>query len=162
MDQGANGPVRKWAIGPMDHGYGPMRNVTAVRLLIFFLRLGGVITTAAFLAIFLPVEWMADAHEWLGLGEFPRAPVVDYLARSIAVLYGFHGVLLFVVSSNVVRFRPIVLYIGTMNLLFGVFMTGIDLYAGMPSWWTLAEGPPIAGFGVAILYLARSLPELRT
>jgi hypothetical protein len=73
------------------------------------------------------------------------------------VLYGFHGVLLFVVSTNPVRFRPIVQFIGVMNLLFGILMTGIDVNAGMPHWWTLAEGPPISGFGVAILYLCRSL-----
>ena len=60
-------------------------------MLVFLLRLAGSVTASAFLAIFLPVEWMASTHRWLGLGEFPRAPVVDYLARSIAALYGFHG-----------------------------------------------------------------------
>jgi hypothetical protein len=139
---------------------GPIAVTMQVRLLVWLLRLGGVLTTSAFAAIFLPVEWMAGAHEWLDLGEFPRAPVVDYLARSIALLYGFHGVLLFIISSDPVRFRPIVRYVGVMNLVFGIVMTGIDMFAGMPDWWTLAEGPPIAGFGVAILYLSRFMdPE---
>jgi len=136
-----------------------MTSTTQLRLLKILLRLGGVITAAAFLAIFLPVEWMASAHEWLGLGEFPRAPVVDYLARSIAALYGFHGVLLLIIARDPARHRPIVRYAGVLNIVFGTLMTGIDINAGMPDYWTLAEGPPIAAFGVVILYLSRSLPD---
>jgi hypothetical protein len=129
------------------------------RLLVLLLRFGGVVTSAAFLAVFLPVEWMATTHQWLGLGEFPRAPVVDYLARSFAALYGFHGVLLFIVARDPVRHRTIVQYAGVMNLVFGLLLTGIDINAGMPVHWTLAEGPPIIGFGAVVLYLSRSLRE---
>ncbi|HXT70991.1 MAG TPA: hypothetical protein VN700_14615 [Vicinamibacterales bacterium] len=128
------------------------------RLLVILLRLGGVATASAFLAILLPRDWMASTHEWLGLGEFPRAPVVDYLARSVAALYGFHGVFLLIVSRDVVRFRPLVTFIGILNLAFGLIVTAIDLHAPMPTFWTLVEGPPIALFGVAILYLRRSVP----
>ena len=149
---GTSGP---WTAGPQSLSYH--------RLLVFLLRIGGVVTCAAFLAIFLPVEWMAALHQWLGLGEFPRAPVVDYLARSIAALYGFHGVLLFIVARDPTRHRPIVRFIGVMNIVFGILLTGIDVNAGMPLLWTLAEGPPIVGFGVLVLFLSRSLgePELR-
>ena len=128
-----------------------------VRLLVILLRLAGVVTAAGFLAILLPREWMAATHSWLGLGEFPRAPVVDYLARSIAALYGFHGVLLLIVSRDPVRFRPIVTYIGVMNIAFGLIITAIDLYAPMPWLWTLTEGPPILAFGLVVLYLRSSL-----
>lgn len=128
-------------------------------LLVFLLRLGGVVTCAAFLAVFLPVDWMAATHEWLGLGEFPRAPVVEYLARSIAALYGFHGVLLLIVARNPVRHRVIVRFIGVMNIVFGLLMTVIDVEAGMPALWTLAEGPPIIAFGAVVLYLSRSPGE---
>jgi hypothetical protein len=125
-------------------------------LLILLLRLGGAVTVAAFLAMFLPVDWMAAAHRWLGLGELPRAPVVDYLARSIAALYGFHGVLLLLVAQDPTRFLPIVRFLGVMNVLFGTFVTVIDMHAGMPLWWTIAEGPAIIGFGIVVLYLSRS------
>ena len=129
------------------------------RLLVLLLRFGGVITVPAFLAVFLPVEWMAATHQWLGLGEFPRAPVVDYLARSIAALYGFHGVLLFIVARNPVQHRSIVQYLGVMNIGLGLLLTAIDINAGMPAFWTLSEGPPIIGFGAIVLYLSRSLGE---
>ena len=129
-----------------------------LRLLKALLRLGGVVTVSGFAAILLPEEWMAASHAWLGLGEFPRAPIVDYLARSIAALYGFHGVLLLTVARDPLALRPIVSYVAFVNVAFGAIMLGIDLYAGMPLWWTLGEGPPIAALGVVIGWLNSSIP----
>jgi hypothetical protein len=123
------------------------------RLLVLLLRVAGVITVTAFVAIFLPVEWMAASHQRLGLGEFPRTPVVDYLARSVAALYGFHGILILLVSTDPMKYRAIVSYIASMNVLFGVIVFAIDLHAGMPAYWTFGEGPPITAFGIVIAYL---------
>jgi hypothetical protein len=143
----------------MASGNAAMDTNVQRKLLVVLLRLGGAVTSAAFLAIFLPVDWMAATHRWLGLGEFPRAPVVDYLARSIAALYGFHGVLLLIVARNPLQYRTIVQYVAVMNIVFGLLITVIDVNAGMPSYWTLAEGPPIIGFGAIVLSLSRSLRE---
>jgi hypothetical protein len=125
------------------------------RLLVILLRLAGVVTLSAFLAMFLPAAWMASTHQWLGLGEFPHSPVVDYLARSVAALYGFHGVLLFIIARDPQRFRTIVQYVGVMNVALGLIMVAIDAHAGLPWWWTLGEGPPIVAFGAVILLLSR-------
>ena len=129
------------------------------RLLAGVLRLAGTITITAFLTILLPVEWMASTHRWLGLGEFPRAPVVEYLARSIAALYGFHGVLLLIVSTNPVKYRAIVWFIAVMNVAFGLIVMAIDVQAGMPAWWTLGEGPPIIAFGIVMAILNAGMPS---
>jgi hypothetical protein len=130
-------------------------DASRTRLLVLLLRLAGCITVTAFLAIFLPVEWMASTHQWLGLGEFPRAPIVDYLARSVAALYGFHGGLLLLVSRDPVRYRSIVSYIAFLNVLFGLIVFGIDVHAGLPAMWTLLEGPPIVMMGIVIAILNR-------
>src|SRR5688572_28934958 len=128
-------------------------------LVVLLLRLGGIVTVVAFPAMLLPVEWMASIHRAIGLGEFPRAPVVDYLARSIAALYGFHGVLLLLIARNPAHYRSIIRYVGVMNVVFGALMVGIDLHAGMPFWWTIAEGPPIAAFGIVVLVLTQGGPK---
>ena len=125
--------------------------------LVIVLRLGGTLLLLAFFAIFLPPATMASVHRSLGLGSFPAAPVTDYLARSIAALYGFHGVLLWIVSTDLDRFRPLVLYVGLMNVVFGLLLTGIDLFAGLPLWWTLGEGPPVILTGAVILVLYRRI-----
>lgn len=131
----------------------------ALKLLVIVLRIAGLFTLAAFPAMLLPVDFMASSHERLGLGEFPRAAVVDYLARSIAALYGFHGVLVLLVSTDPVRYRAIVWYIATMNITFGMMMIAIDLHAGLPGYWTALEGPPIIAFGIVIGLLNRQVAE---
>jgi hypothetical protein len=134
-----------------------MTDRTRLRALVILLRFAGSVTVTAFLAIFLPVEWMASTHHSLGLGEFPRVPVVDYLARSVAALYGFHGGLLLLVSRDPIKFRPIISYIAVMNILFGLIVLGIDLHAGLSGWWIAFEGPPIVAMGIVIALLNRRL-----
>ena len=114
-------------------------------LLVWLLRFSAAVLLLAFPAVFLPSDWMAATHRALGMGELPRMPVVDYLARSIAALYGFHGVLVLIVSRDVVRYAPIVRYIAAMDIVFGLTMIGIDLQAGMPAMWTMIEGPSLVG-----------------
>jgi hypothetical protein len=128
--------------------------VTHRDALVLLLRFTGAVLVLAFAAMFLPADWMASTHRWLGMGEFPRVAVVEYLARSVAALYGFHGTLVLIVSSDVDRFAPIVRYLGVMNILFGVMMITIDWHAGMPAMWTMVEGPPVVITGGLILYLS--------
>ncbi len=125
----------------------------ALRLLVLILRLDGAATVLAFGAMLLPVNWMADAHGWLGMGEFPHAPLTDYLIRSVSAVYGFYGVLFLLVAGDPLHYKRIVRYIGVSHVIFGLMMLVIDGHAGLPTWWTLIEGPSLVGAGVAILYL---------
>ena len=131
-----------------------MNRLTALTVI---LRLAGLITLAAFFAMVMPAAWMASAHHALGFGDWPGTPVFEYLARSIAALYGFHGGLLLLIAGDPARHVAIVKYMAFMYVAFGLIMLAIDLDAGMPTWWTLAEGPPIAMTGVLIAVLARDL-----
>jgi hypothetical protein len=123
-------------------------------LLVATLRLSGSVLMLAFLAMLIPVDWMAASHPRLGLGEFPRTPIVDYLTRSIAALYGFHGVFVWIVSFDPDRYRVFVWFAAIMNIVFGAMMIAVDLHAGMPAMWTALEGPSIMAMGVAIAALA--------
>jgi hypothetical protein len=131
------------------------------RMLAGLLRLGGGITLCAFGALLLPTRWMASMHASLGLGEFPDGPLTQYLTRSISALYGFHGGLLLLVSRDLRRFAPIVSYLGAMNLVLGIVLLLVDLRAGMPLAWTLAEGPPLSATGLVLLALSRAIPPSR-
>jgi hypothetical protein len=129
------------------------------KALVFLLRFGGAVLLLAWLAVFLPTEWMAANHRWIGLGSFPDAPLTQYLTRSIAALYGIHGGLVLLLSTNVRRYVPVITYVSIMNVVFGAFVLGIDVYAGMPWYWTLIEGPPVAAIGTAQLLLLRGVPR---
>ena len=120
-------------------------------------------STMTTIAIFLPVRWMAGTHEWLGLGEFPASPLVDYLTRSASLLYAWHGGLLLVLSSDIRRYRPILIYLGIATAIGGLILLGIDIHAAMPAYWILWEGPPVTVIGFLIIWLAqriRSMDEL--
>lgn len=132
--------------------------MTRERLLVVLLRVSGSGLMLAFLAMLLPVDWMAAAHPRLGLGPFPRTPIVDYLTRSVAALYGFHGVFVWIVSFDPERYRVFVRFVAVMDIVFGAMIIAIDLHAGMPAVWTALEGPSVMAMGVAIAALAPRRP----
>ena len=131
--------------------------MTHERLLTWVLRGSGYVLIVAFTAVFMPTDLMADIHALIGLGEFPRTPVVDYLTRSVSGLYGFHGVLLLIIAGEPRRYVPIVRYIGIIDCIGGLMLLAIDLHAGLPWWWTIAEGPPLVATGILVLYLLKKL-----
>lgn len=129
------------------------------RILVFFLRLFGGVTALAFLATVLPTDWMAATHAWLGLGAMPRAPLTEYLTRSIAGLYAIHGGAILLASTDVRRFAPLITYLAVADGLFGVALIVIDIYAGLPWYWTALEGPSVTVTGVIILAIQWKLRQ---
>ena len=133
----------------------PLRDDRRVQILRIVLFGSAGFLSLALLAAWIPEAWMDRGHQALGLGPKPDSPVYEYLARSIALLYGFHGVLTFLVARDLRRYLTIVRYVGSVNVCFGVAVTAIDIEAGMPAIWAWMEGPPTAAVGLLILILAR-------
>ena len=102
---------------------------------------------------------METSHAWLGLGEMPGGPIIMFMIRQASYVYGMHGVSLWVLASNVSRFRQLVLLNGVSFLLAGVVFLVIDYTAGMPLWWTLADASACASFGAIVLGLSRRSEE---
>lgn len=125
------------------------------RTLAALLRVAGAILLAACGAVVMPGDWMAATHRRLGLGAFPSSPLVDYLTRSISALYAIKGGLYLVLSRDVARHAPVIVYCGWSTVAFGVTVLVIDLHAGLPWPWIAGEGPPIALLGALVLVLAR-------
>src|SRR5215831_2229080 len=105
------------------------------RVLVILLRFVGVGSLFALVAVFMPVSWMAATHCWLGLGEMPTGPVVEYLARSLSAFYALMGALCLVLTTDLERYRPLVRFLGAVFALMSVVLLGVDLAAGMPWWW---------------------------
>jgi hypothetical protein len=82
------------------------------KVLVLLLRFVGVPALFALVAVFMPSSWMAATHRWLGLGEMPTGPVVQYLARSLTAFYALFGALCLVVAGDVERYRPLVRFLG--------------------------------------------------
>jgi hypothetical protein len=127
-----------------------------LQLQAWLLRVAGAFEILAFIAVVMPRSWMEISHAWLGLGEMPRAPVLMFLIRQASYTYGVHGIFLWVLASNVERFRPLVILNAIAFLVAGPVFFLIDYTSDMPWWWTLADPLSCLSFGAASLWLARS------
>jgi hypothetical protein len=128
-------------------------------LVILFRYLLGIGSLFALVPVLMPMSWMAAAHRWLGLGEMPTGPIVEYLARSLSAFYALVGALCVAMASDLDRYRPLVRFFGVCLALLGIVFTGVDLAAGMPWWWTALEGPGAVPVGALVYYLARPVPK---
>jgi len=130
---------------------------TNEKLLKWLLRASGVVMLAALGAVVMPYRWMDEIHRTLGMGALPDAPIVRYLTRSSSLLYALHGALILFIACDVKRWLPIIHFLGTASVVFGLVMLAIDWNAGLPGFWSAVEGPFVIVLGGVILWLARRL-----
>ena len=114
----------------------------------WLLRLIGAIEILAFISVVMPRSWMEISHAWLGLGEMPRGPVLMFMIRQASYAYGMHGISLWVLASNVDRFRPLI----TLN--------AIAFLLAAPVFFLLITHPTCLSGGLyrmrrAVVFLAR-------
>lgn len=121
----------------------PLPLTASERALRWVLRVNGLITSLAIVAVFMPVGWMNDTHRYLGMGDVPTAPIFEYLARTVSFLYFVHGGLCLLLSSDVRRFGPVITYVAVVEMVFAVLLFWIDEKVGMPRSWTLTEAPAV-------------------
>jgi hypothetical protein len=123
------------------------------RLQAWLLRLAGAVELLAFAAVVMPRAWMEASHEWLGLGEMPRGAVLMFMIRQASYVYGMRGVSLWVLASDVERYRKLVVLNGVSFLLAAPLFFLIDHTAGMPLYWTVFDSLGCGFFGAALLWL---------
>jgi len=128
-------------------------------LLRFVLRWVGSVALIAIVAVVMPYAWMDAIHRALGMGPLPDQPVVGYLARSLSAFYAMFGGMLWRLSFDVRRYRPVLGYIGVATVVFGLTLIGIDWLEGMPGFWKMGEGPITVLLGVILLVLLRNIRE---
>lgn len=104
----------------------------------------------------MPLEWIARWHRWLGFGALPDDPVLRYVIRGGALVQAAIGVLIWIIASDIVRYRPLVLALGGIYLVCGPAFYLLDTVAGMPWYWAVLDGAACAATGTVILGL--SLP----
>ena len=121
-------------------------------------RLIGLSAILAIFAVAMPFSWMRGIHEYLGLGEMPEGPIVEYLARSLSALYALVGFVFWYVSYRVEENLGFVRLLGALFLVFGIVLLGIGVKSAMPMAWILLEGPPAILLGIWVVYNCRGGP----
>ncbi|MGA2497617.1 MAG: hypothetical protein ABSH20_07735 [Tepidisphaeraceae bacterium] len=136
--------------------------MSAERDLRVFLRVTGTISMLAIIAVFMPRSMMDAANRALGLGAIPAPPVFEYLARSESALYAMMGAMLWVLSFDIRRHRPVIVAYAGFYVFFGLTIFGIDWRIGLPTWWIAIEGPTVVILGMATLVLLRRVESAGT
>ncbi len=126
------------------------------RLLVWLLRLAGAVEILAFIAVVMPRSWMEISHAWLGMGEMPNGPLLMFMIRQASYTYGVHGLSLWLIASDVDRFRPFVVFNAIAFLVAAPVFFLIDFTSGMPWWWAVGDPGSCGLFGAALLLLSRS------
>jgi hypothetical protein len=123
------------------------------RLQAWVLRLVGVVELLAFGAVVMPRASMQAWYEWLGAGEMPAGPVFDAVMRQVSFTYGLHGIGMWLIASDVTRYRPMVLLTAAGYLLAAPAFLLIDLAAGMPGFYVAGNGGSCLLIGVLLSVL---------
>ena len=135
---------------PQERSSLPERN--ALRRL---LKLIAVVSWLAFAAAFMPEKWFVEISEFFHLETFPQSSLGFYLARHLSLLYGFVGVLLWVLASDLDRYLPLVRKVSKMTIVFGGLQLMMDFACNMPLWWTFTESLSTIATGFLVLMMCR-------
>ena len=119
------------------------------------LRLEAIVLLGALVSALMPTAWMASAHVWLGLGEMPRSPLVEYLTRSLSLLYASWIPVLWLTAGDVRRYRTLIEVLAWTRFALGLALLLLDAAIGMP--WLLVEGPSIMALSLMVVVLARRM-----
>ena len=119
------------------------------------LRLEAVVLLGALMAALMPMAWMASTHTWLGLGEMPQTPLVQYLTRSLSLLYATWIPMLWLTAGDVRHYRTLIGVMAWTRFALGLGLLVLDVAIGMPWLWLLAEGPSIMALSLVVAALVR-------
>ncbi len=115
----------------------------------------GLCDLLAAVVIFLPMTLIYELTRHTGMEPLPAIPIADYLVRIAAAMYALFGGMLVFLSSDIVRYRPAVRFLGMLAIIHGGVVFAVDSVAGMPVWWRWSEGPVFGLIGVLLIILCR-------
>jgi len=134
---------------------------TAEDSLKLLLRLIGGICLLGLVSLWMPRSWIDTGHRWLGWGDFPTAPIAEYLARSVSALSAFYGGFLIVLSFDVRRYAPLIHYQALAIMTLSACGVIVGTSAGLPLWFVGGDMAACWAYGIPMLVLARRMDQVR-
>lgn len=131
------------------------------KMLVFILRTVGTMSCLALVFVFAPYAWMNRLHALAGLGILPAEPVVGYLARSTSAFYAFLGVVKWLASMDIRRYRVLILTIAGFMVAFGAVFLFVDYNEGLGLIWAVVESGANLFFGLLLFWLGWRVPKLK-
>ena len=129
-----------------------------VRATIIVLRLLAALQILTASLALIPTASLAKVHAWVGLGPLPESPFLQYVVRGGAFVQGCIGVLIWVMATDVLRYRPLIIATGAIYLACAPVFLLIHLAVKMPAVWCAADTGSCLLTGLVVLTLALKLP----
>ncbi|MDD4870115.1 MAG: hypothetical protein PHR77_06110 [Kiritimatiellae bacterium] len=123
-----------------------------IRLQRIILRIAAIVQFTALPGVILPRQAVEKLSWLMGLGQPPMGQLLIYMAGGCAFVYLAEGVLLWMLSNDVVRYRPLVIASAWIYLAGCPAFLWIDSQAGLPNWWTAMDSLSCLIFGAALLW----------
>ena len=117
------------------------------------------ILLSALVAVFLPHAWMNFVHGQMGMGDLPQGAIVEYLTRSLSLVYASMAPLCGFLARDVRRYREVIAFQAVVKVVFGLALLALDLALGMPLFWTVCEGPLIVLLSLLVWRMARATSD---
>ncbi len=130
-----------------------IRNDTRLQKII--LRIMAVVALPSLPAVFAPQLTVEKLSSLLGFGQPPNAPLLFYMAAGGSFVYLALSAMLWIISCDVVRYRPLVVFTGVVCVIGGPAFWWIDVRVGMPCWWVTMDALSCFLGGLALLWASK-------
>lgn len=110
-----------------------------------------LISFIALPAIFAPRLAVEKFSVLMGFGKPPNLPLLIYMTSGASCVYVGQGLLLWFLSRDVMRYRPLIIFFGWAYLAFSPLFLWIDMSAGMPAFQVAADSLSCLMAGGALL-----------
>lgn len=120
----------------------------------------GIGCVSAIFPALMPLSWIQETHEWLGLGEFPEAPIAEYLARGMSVMCVFYGGVALVIARDVMRYLPVIRFQAIFICILAPVGLFLSLRTGLPAKYLVMDAAGAVLMMLPVLILSFKLkPE---
>ena len=106
-------------------------------------------------AVFAPRLTVEKLSWVLGFGEPPHVTLIYYLAAGGSLLYLLLAILLWMLSCDVVRYRPLIVFVAVACVAVAPVFGWLDTHVGMPRWWMLMDAVSCLVGGLLLLWALR-------
>jgi hypothetical protein len=119
-----------------------------------FLRFVAVLQMLTAGVAIVPLAWIGAWHLWVGLGAMSHDPMLPYVLRTAGFVQGGIGVLLWIMASDVPRYRPLILATAGIYLIAGPTFYFIESIAQIPLFWCMLDSVSCLATGAILLALS--------
>lgn len=121
----------------------------------WLLRVGALVLFTGLPGAILPGTAVKKFSWLMGLDQPSLGPVVIYLAGNAGYVFVSLGLVLWVISNDVIRYRTLVILSGWIFAVGSPAYLSIDLQCPLPWWWVAMDGASCLAIGGGILWACR-------